>query len=146
VVEIQSHNSDFVFDTIKRRWEVSEEESLSFVERYLTKRNNANCFVSIYDDVPMGMEAFNINNDIGVDLHPWCVGLWVHPKYRGRGVGNKLTLHIFNWAKKLGYEKIYLDTVGAELYHLKFGWKKTGIIGMYRNEPTVVMEHDLMNI
>ena len=146
VVEIQPHHSNFVSNIIEDRWEVTKEESLSFVRRYLTKRNSANCFVAVYDDMPIGMEAFNVSNDIGVDLHPWCIGLWVNPKYRGYGIGNKLTLRIFNWAKKMGYEKIYLDTVSAEPYHLKFGWRRSGIIGMHRGVPTVVMEHDLINI
>jgi hypothetical protein len=50
VVAIQPRHCDFIFDVIiKRRQGVTtataKEESPSFVNRYLTKRNNANCCV-----------------------------------------------------------------------------------------------------
>ena len=89
------------------------------------------------------MGTFHISNDVGVDLHPWCIGLWVEPEKRGNGIGYQITQKRFDWARTLGYKKIYLDTVNADGYHLKFGWRYTGIVGDYHGEPTIVMEHDL---
>lgn len=143
IVEIQPKHSEFVSETIVQRWDVTKKRALTFVDEYLTKENNSNCFVAERLGVPIGMGTFHINNDIGVDLHPWCIGLWVVPKFRGNGLGNKLTLKRFAWARNLGYDKIYLDTISAEGYHVKFGWRHTGIMGMYGNEPTIVMEHNL---
>lgn len=143
IVEIQPHHSDFVSDVIKRRWDVTEKKALDFVEQYLTKQNTSNCFVAEYDKMPVGMGTFHVNNDIGIDLHPWCIGLWVRPDYRGNGIGYKLTLRRFSWARQLGYKKIYLDTVNAQKYHSRFGWKTTGLMGMYDGTPTEVMEYDL---
>jgi GNAT superfamily N-acetyltransferase len=101
------------------------------------------CFVAEYDGIPVGMGAFQIDNDVNIDLHPWCLGLWVRPEYRGNNIGRKLSLKRFAWARKLGYKKIYLDTVNAEGYHKKFGWKNTGLVGYYQGTPTIIMEYDL---
>jgi len=143
ILEIKPDHFNFVSDTIERRWKVSKEQSDRYVNRYLKKQNTENCFVAICKDSPIGMGTFHINNDVGIDLHPWCIGLWVDPKFRGRGIGYQLTLRRFSWARTLGYEKIYLDTVNAENYHKKFGWKLTGLIGLNGDFPTTIMEYDL---
>jgi GNAT superfamily N-acetyltransferase len=145
ILEIQKKHSDFVSVVIQDRWDVSEERALQFVDEYLFKKNNSNCFIAEYNDIPIGMGTFHINNDIGIDLHPWCIGLWVNPKHRGHSIGYKLSLKRFSLARELGYNKIYLDTINAEKYHEKYGWKNTGLIGWYQNEPTTVMEYDLKN-
>jgi GNAT superfamily N-acetyltransferase len=143
VIEIKSSHSEFVSDVIKKRWNVSKERALRFVDEYLSGINNSKCFVAECNHIPVGMGTFHINNDVDIDLHPWCIGLWVNPQYRGNGIGHRLTLKRFAWARKLGYKKIYLDTVSAEGYHEKFGWKNTGLIGWYDNTPTIIMEHNL---
>ncbi len=143
IVEIKDLYTSFVAKTIIRRWDVTEKQAWNYIYDYILKKNNSNCFVSVDGKVPVGMGTFHVNNDIGVDLHPWCIGLWVKPNYRGNGIGIRITLKRFDWARKLGYKKIYLDTINAEKYHLKFGWKNTNIIGYYKNEPTMVMEHYL---
>lgn len=143
IVNIKPEHFEFVSNTIKRRWEITQNEAESFTNLYLKRKNNNTCYVAEYKGVPIGMGTFHINNDIGIDLHPWCIGLWVNPQYRGNGIGYNLSLRRFSLARQLGYKKIYLDTVNAEGYHKKFGWKNTGIIGMYKNLPTIVMEYNL---
>ena len=143
IVEIKPKYADYVSDIISRRWEIYKGEYAHIVPGYLSKKKESKCFVAVADGIPIGMGAFHISNDVGVDLHPWCAGLWVEPEYRGNGIGHKLTLKRFAWARKLGYKIIYLDTIDAEEYHLKFGWKYTGIIGTFHGEPTTIMEHKL---
>ena len=143
IVEIESEYADYVRNIIRIRWELVENEYSHIVDNYFSRVDSSKCFVAVEGKTPIGMGTFHISNDVGVDLHPWCIGLWVEPEKRGHGIGYKLTLKRFDWARKLGYKKIYLDTVEAEPYHLKFGWKRTGIIGTYHGEPTIVMEHDL---
>lgn len=140
---MKPEHADYVNSIIHKRWEIYEGEYSHIVPGYLSKKNESKCFVAIKNKKPIGMGAFHVSNDVGVDLHPWCAGLWVEPKYRGNGIGHKLTLKRFAWARKLGYKVIYLDTVDAEEYHLKFGWRYTGITGLFHDEPTIIMEHDL---
>ena len=143
IVEIKPKYADYVSNIISIRWEIYKGEYAHIVPCYLSKKKESKCFVAVENGKPIGMGAFHINNDVEVDLHPWCAGLWVEPEKRGNGIGHRFTLKRFAWARKLGYKVIYLDTVDAEEYHLKFGWRYTGIIGLFHGEPTTIMEHDL---
>jgi len=143
IVEIEPKYADYVKNIIRIRWENEKDEYVHEVDDYLNPKKLSKCFVAVENDKSIGMYAFHISNDIGVDLHPWCIGLWVEPDKRGKGIGYKLSLRIFSWARMLGYKKIYLDTINAENYHLKFGWKNTGIMGNSHGEKTIVMEYDL---
>ncbi len=140
IAEIQPYHTEFVGEVIKNRWNVSKERAKRFVNEYLTKRNDSNCYVAEYNHIPVGMGTFHVNNDIGIDLHPWFIGLWVHPMNRGNGIGYEISLARFDWARMLGYKTVYLDTISAEGYHEKFGWEN---IGFYGDTPTVVMKYDL---
>lgn len=145
IVEISSKYVDYVSNIIKSRWKVDDTECLSYVNSYLLKKNGDNCFVATEDELPIGVGVFNVDNDVGVDVHPWCGLLWVEPEYRGSGVGYQLTLKRFEWARKLGYKKIYLcfDESNIESYHIKHGWKRTGTTGIWHGIPEIIMEHEL---
>jgi len=60
--------------------------------------------------------------DIDSKISPWNTLLWVEPNYRGKGYGEMLTKKRFEYAKKLGYKTIYLDTTDAIEYHKRRGW------------------------
>jgi GNAT superfamily N-acetyltransferase len=49
------------------------------------------------------------------DKGPWIADLWVHPKYRGRGVARTLVENLLGVAKTLGYDDIYMWTSDSEL-------------------------------
>ncbi len=117
IFEIKEKHSEFVSQVIQDRWNISEKKALQLVDGYLSNTNNSACFVAEHNGLPIGMGTFHVNNDVKIDLHPWCIGLWVKPKHRGHGIGYKISLKRFSLARKLGYEKIYLDTVNAEEYH-----------------------------
>ena len=143
VVEIREQDVNFVRRILERRWHVSQIQSYWFVKNYLCKKSNCNCWVALKGKARAGMGAFHVDNDIGVDLHPWCIGLWVNERYRGDNIGWLITEKRFEWARSLGYDKIYLDTVNAENYHKKFGCERTGITAKNQGLKTIVMEHDL---
>ena len=143
VVKMRRVDAPFVATMIERRWDYTREQSWSVVRDYLSKDSDTVCFVAKDGPIHIGLGAFHVNNDIGVDLHPWCVGLWVDKDYRGRGIGWRITRRRFVYARFLGYTKIYLDTVSAEKYHKKFGWKKLDIEAYNQGSRTVIMEHDL---
>lgn len=143
VVEINCNCINYVSNVIHRRWNVSINTALKFTDNYVRNVNDSNCYVAFANNIPIGMGVFQLDNDVDIDISPWCIGLWVEPEYRGNGLGYKITQRRFRWARKLGYKNIYLDTEKAEKYHEKFGWKKTGDICYRKNIPTVIMIHKL---
>ncbi|MCL4539534.1 MAG: GNAT family N-acetyltransferase [Bacteroidetes bacterium] len=62
--------------------------------------------------------------------------LYVRPEFRGEGIGKTLAGRIIAEAKKIGYEKMRLDTVGSMVeaiaLYRSFGFKE---IGQYRVNP-----------
>jgi len=42
-------------------------------------------------------------------------------------------------ARKVGYDTVYLDTVNAKLYHLKYGWEVVKEI-IYKGELDTIMK------
>lgn len=142
IVEFTEDHYDYVFNCIKDRWNLSNRSATKYINDYLHEVN-CKCFVALVKNMPVGMGVFAVNNDVGVDVSPWVMGLWVDPEYRGHGIGSKITKARFKYAKELGYNRMYLDTQSAKDYHLKFGWIDTGIIGRYQGEPSIIMIHGL---
>ena len=48
----------------------------------------------------------------------------VHPEWRGRGVGDRLTRDRLDWARRAGLERVYLLTTTAESYFPRFGFAR----------------------
>lgn len=143
VLEINSNFVGYVWNLIHKRWDVSLDTALTFTNNYLIRKNNAACFVACDGNKPVGMGVFQLDNDLDIDYSPWLMGLYVETEYRGRGLGYRITKKRFRWAKRLGYDLIYLDTEKAEKYHEKFGWKRTGDICYRHGIPTTIMVHKL---
>lgn len=57
-------------------------------------------------------------------LSPWVGSLYVHPYYRGQGIGQSLMLRAEEEAKKLRYNFLHLFTSDAEDYYKRIlvGW------------------------
>lgn len=54
----------------------------------------------------------------------------------------------FEYAKNLGYKEIYLDTLSAKDYHLKFGWEVIDTLTYDikdndYNKPLYIMKYNL---
>lgn len=58
------------------------------------------------------------------DLSPWLGGVFVLPKYRGKGIASSLINQVMTQAKKIGYQKIYLHTEHTAGLYEKLGWIK----------------------
>ena len=57
------------------------------------------------------------------DLTPWLAGLYVAPEFRDRSIGRGLVAAIEGHARKVGCERLYLYTSGAEAYYARLGWR-----------------------
>lgn len=143
IVEINCNYIGYVWDLIHRRWDVSLERALRYTNDFINNNNHCACFLACDNHKPVGMGVFMLENDLDINYSPWLVGLYVEEKYRGNGLGYKITKKRFKWARRLGYDGIYLDTEKAEKYHEKFGWIRTGDICYRNGNPTTIMWHDL---
>lgn len=56
------------------------------------------------------------------DLTPWLVSLFVHPRFRGCGIGSALVEHCTLYATALGFKKLHLYTSSAVLFYKNLGW------------------------
>jgi ribosomal protein S18 acetylase RimI-like enzyme len=65
-------------------------------------------------------------DDDGAEL----VSLWVHPGWRGHGVGDMLVQAVLDWAREQGYRQIRLwvsaDNGPAERLYVRHGFIRTG--------------------
>jgi GNAT superfamily N-acetyltransferase len=57
---------------------------------------------------------------------PWLASLFVHPDFRGRGLGKMLVARAIGEAAKLGVERLYLFTPEHEAFYRKLGWEVEG--------------------
>jgi GNAT superfamily N-acetyltransferase len=58
------------------------------------------------------------------------VSLWVHPAWRGRGVGDLLVQAVLDWAREQGHREVRLwvsaDNAPAEQLYARHGFVRTG--------------------
>lgn len=85
--------------------------------------------VAVCNSMPVGMASLK-ENDLWSrkDINPWLSSLYVIPEFRGRGIGERLTVEIQKKASVLNYKKIYLFLGNSESgllknFYQKRGWK-----------------------
>jgi len=65
-----------------------------------------------------------------VTRHVASIGMMVHPRWRGRGVGSALMDKALEWAREMGVEKmalsVYPDNEPARALYRKFGFVEEG--------------------
>lgn len=76
------------------------------------------------------------------DLSPWLASVFVHPQWRGRGIGAALVEKICQIATQLGVPRLHLVTTDKEGWYLSLGWtsQEQRIVG---GETFTVMYKDL---
>lgn len=80
--------------------------------------------VMLEEHTPVGMVTLCLNDvEHRPDLNPWLAGLYVDPRYRGKGYGSRLVDELEALAQSAGENRLYLYTPNAEGFYLKAGWK-----------------------
>lgn len=125
ITELNSEYIGYVTSVVMNRWGDSKEGALQEVERWLHNKDNSICFVGVINGKPMATGVFETYSTVDESIPCWNTLLWVEPEYRGNGYGKILSKKRFEYAEKLGYKAVYLDTIKAKDYHLKMelGWE-----------------------
>lgn len=86
-------------------------------------------WIAIQDGNPVGMTSLkNKDHTERKDIGPWVGTLYVHPKYRGQGIGRKLSKFIEEQAKIRGHKQLYLYTSAAQNFWIKQKWETIGTV------------------
>lgn len=145
IIQATEKHREYVVSRIMYRWQESEENANYEFTRWLRNDLNSICYIGEIDGVPMATGVFDTVRDEEVlNISPYNTLLWVEPKFRGNGYGKMLTDIRFKYALDKGYKIIYLDTLDAEKYHAKHGWKTIKELD-YNNEHYFIMQKVLDN-
>jgi len=108
------------------------------------KQELAGSVALVRDDLPDGGGC-----EAAAGLTPWLATLYVHPVYRGRGVGAALVQEAMYRAAVMGHDRLYLWTPQrrlADTWYADMGWVVHAVVdGGFRQHthPVFVMVVDL---
>lgn len=79
-------------------------------------------------DAVLGSVSLIATDDLPGYEHvgPWLASLFVHPRARGRGLGERLVAHLMDAARAGGHDEVYLFTAGQREYYEQRGWRVVG--------------------
>ncbi len=82
-------------------------------------------FIALEDEEITGFCVFEYNGNVPAqfDCHPFINSVFVDEKYRGHRISEKLIASALQYAKELGYQKVYLKSEHHGLYE-KYGFRK----------------------
>ncbi len=123
IIELNSEYINYAVGIVMNRWDESKDGALKEVNRWLNNEGNSICFIGIINGKPIATGVFETYSTVDESIPCWNTLLWVETEYRGNGYGILMSEKRFEYAKKLGHKTVYLDTVNAKNYHLKFGWE-----------------------
>jgi ribosomal protein S18 acetylase RimI-like enzyme len=85
-------------------------------------------YLAFRDDVVVGMVSGGLN-----DMHPgtrWLYGMYVSPSDRGSGTADRLVATVCAWARREGFDEVYLhvttSVARARAFYTKLGFRATG--------------------
>jgi len=74
--------------------------------------------------------------------------LWVDGAFRGLGLGRRLVEEAIGWAKRMGFEAMYLDTVPAAMPEANRLYEAMGFrrVERYNKNPVAGLEYFRLNL
>jgi predicted N-acetyltransferase YhbS len=74
------------------------------------------------------------------DLTPWLASVYVLPKFRVQGMGEKLVETVTKEAKEKGFSQLYLHTSDRADFYAKRGWKVLTTVEYWGKTNTVMIK------
>lgn len=148
-IELLSKNKDFIPEIVKwyyEEWGHSDyvnsiEEEINKLSIFLNEDKLPLILTAIEGDILVGVAQLKFfEMDIYPELEHWLGGVYVAPDYRRRGIAKLIVEESKNVARKLGVQKLYLQTeyIDGGIYS-QLGWKLVDKL-IYNNVNVAVME------
>jgi predicted N-acetyltransferase YhbS len=132
----------YIAGVMAQRWNLQQQEAVSDSRKYVAKADGRAAFIARLRGKPIGCGLYDPRNDeVSTSYGPWLLLLWVEPSYRRRGVGWRLSLARFQFARQSGVNAVFLDTSNAKRYHLNRGWVEVATAS-YHGEPVSILRYD----
>lgn len=89
----------------------------------------------------VGSVSLLVTDDLDGHEHlgPWLASLFVHPRARGRGLGDTLVQRAVTAAREAGFPDVYLFTSGQEAYYLQRGWRTVATADAHGHAAAVMV-------
>ena len=102
----------------------SRESMQRTLSEFLNKEQLPLTFVRMRDSKPIASASLKIREMV---THPqylhWLGGVYVHPDYRGQGIGSQVVEFSAAQAIQLKVTDLFLYTRGHENFYARFGWR-----------------------
>jgi len=101
-------------------------------ERFIASMNYREAlFVAEINGKIVGVQGIYLYSVMNANNHVATMGTWILKDYRGKGIGKLLAQEAFNFAKKSGFEKIFIWVMAhnerALNFYRELGFKRIGI-------------------
>ena len=151
-IELLSKNKDFIPEIVKwyyEEWGHSDyvnsiEEEINKLSIFLNEDKLPLILTAIEGDILVGVAQLKFfEMDIYPELEHWLGGVYVASDYRRRGIAKLIVEESKNVARKVGVQKLYLQTeyIDGGIYS-QLGWKLVDKL-IYNNVNVAVMELEL---
>lgn len=149
------HFTKMVCTAIYHEWKViyqdffhmkTVDDAIDEISASYCNRDQLNsCFVATIDGDFAGTAMLTTEDMCSFDIYfgtrPWLASLYIHPKYRGRGVCSALVNRLTLRAREMGYYHCWLMTQHMQRAYEKCGYRVIETIDVFGG-PYTVMRHD----
>lgn len=99
------------------------------MQQYFSPQLLPSMFILLNQQQELLGSASLVAHDLGSrpEFSPWLANVFVHPAYRGQGMGRRLVLFIQQQAQRAGIGELYLFTANQMDFYRSLGWQMLDI-------------------
>lgn len=84
-----------------------------------------------------------IDNIPNCDYTPWIGFVFVQEHHRGKRISQQMIQHVLEYAKEIGFKKVYLSTEEENLYE-KYGFVHIDTLKSYSDTLETILRYDIV--